>query len=63
MPDLCDSAVFDKCNKDMDSKGYDEVMKICVSMEFSYISATIYFIHFRKCTNALLIPRKLSRTM
>ena len=33
MPDLCDSSVFDKCNKEIEPKGYEEVMKICVSIE------------------------------
>lgn len=31
MPNLCDNTIFEKCNKEIDPKGYAEAMKICVS--------------------------------
>ena len=33
MPDICENSVYEKCNKEIESKGYDEVMRICVSYD------------------------------
>ena len=53
MPELCDDAVFELCNKEIAPKEYDIDLRNCVIFNEFINYSIIKIIYFRKFMNAL----------